>query len=165
MMKSYATAYGLNFVAFRYFNACGADSQGRHGQAPGATHIIARVLESIKDNKTFTLYGNNYPTPDGTCVRDYIHVEDLAKAHIMSVSPAIEVGIYNLGNKLGSSNKEIINVAEQVTGKKVNLEIGPIREGDPAVLTASADRFQSLGWSPEFNLTDMITHAWKWYTK
>jgi UDP-glucose 4-epimerase len=93
MMKSYATAYGLDFVAFRYFNACGADSQGRHGQAPGATHIIARVLESIRDGKTFTLYGDSYPTPDGTCIRDYIHVEDLADAHIMAMNPAVPVGI------------------------------------------------------------------------
>jgi UDP-glucose 4-epimerase len=165
MMKSYATAYSLDFVAFRYFNACGADSQGRHGQAPGATHIIARVLESIRDSKTFTLYGDNYPTPDGTCIRDYIHVEDLADAHIMAMNPAVPVGIFNLGTNQGFSNRDIINMAETVTGQRVDLEIGPIRTGDPAVLTASADRFNSIGWVPKFSLENMIQHAWAWYTR
>jgi len=164
MMKSYTTAYGLDFVAFRYFNACGADSQGRHGQAPGATHIIARVLESIRDGKTFTLYGDNYSTPDGTCIRDYIHVEDLADAHVMAINPNVPVGIFNLGTNQGFSNRDIINMAEKVTGQQVNLEIGAIRAGDPAVLTASADRFNSIGWTPKFSLEHMIQHAWTWYS-
>jgi UDP-glucose 4-epimerase len=165
MMKSYTTAYGLDFVAFRYFNACGADSQGRHGQAPGATHIIARVLESIRDGKTFTLYGDNYSTPDGTCIRDYIHVEDLAKAHVMAMDPAVPVGIFNLGTNQGFSNRDVIDMAEKITGQRVDLAVGPIRAGDPAVLTASADRFNSLGWAPEFSLEHMVQHAWTWYTR
>lgn len=165
MMKSYATAYGLDFVAFRYFNACGADSQGRHGQAPGATHIIARVLESIRDGKTFTLYGDSYSTPDGTCIRDYIHVEDLADAHVMAMNPDVPVGIFNLGTNQGFSNRDIINMAEKITGQRVDLEIGPVRAGDPAVLTASADRFNSLGWAPKFSLEHMVQHAWAWYTR
>jgi len=165
MMKSYTTAYGLDFVAFRYFNACGADSQGRHGQAPGATHIIARVLESIRDGKTFTLYGDNYSTPDGTCIRDYIHVEDLADAHVMAINPNVPVGIFNLGTNQGFSNRDIINMAEKVTGQRVDLEVGAIRAGDPAILTASADRFVSIGWSPKFSLEHMVQHAWAWYTK
>jgi len=165
MMKSYTTAYGLDFVAFRYFNACGADSQGRHGQAPGATHIIARVLESIRDGKTFTLYGDNYSTPDGTCIRDYIHVEDLAKAHVMAMDPAVPVGIFNLGTNQGFSNRDVIDMAEKITGQRVDLAVGPIRAGDPAVLTASADRFNSLGWTPEFSLEHMVQHAWTWYTR
>jgi UDP-glucose 4-epimerase len=165
MMKSYTMAYGLDFVAFRYFNACGADSQGRHGQAPGATHIIARVLESIRDGKTFTLYGDNYSTPDGTCIRDYIHVEDLADAHIMAMDPNVPVGIFNLGTNQGFSNRDIINMSEKVTGQQVNLEIGAIRAGDPAVLTASSDRFNSIGWTPKFSLEHMIQHAWAWYNR
>jgi UDP-glucose 4-epimerase len=165
MMKAYAAAYGLNFVAFRYFNACGADSQGRHGQIPGATHIIARVLESVRDGKTFTLYGDNYPTPDGTCVRDYIHVEDLAEAHVMAMDSNIPVGIFNLGTKQGFSNRDVIAMAEKVTGQRVDLEIGPARAGDPAVLTASADRFISIGWTPKFSLEHMVRHAWAWYTR
>jgi UDP-glucose 4-epimerase len=165
MMKSYTTAYGLDFVAFRYFNACGADSQGRHGQAPGATHIIARVLENIRDGETFTLYGDNYSTPDGTCIRDYIHVEDLADAHILAINPAVPIGIFNLGTNQGFSNRDIINMAEKVTGQRVDLEIGAIRAGDPAVLTASADRFNSIGWTPKFSLEHMIQHAWAWYSR
>jgi UDP-glucose 4-epimerase len=165
MMKSYTTAYGLDFVAFRYFNACGADSQGRHGQAPGATHIIARVLESIKDGKTFTLNGDGYPTQDGTCIRDYIHVEDLAEAHIMAMNPAVPVGIFNLGTNQGFSNRDIIAMSEKITAQQVNLEIGPVRAGDPAVLTASADRFVSIGWSPKFSLEHMVQHAWNWYNR
>jgi UDP-glucose 4-epimerase len=155
----------LDFVAFRYFNACGADSQGRHGQAPGATHIIARVLESIRDGKTFTLYGDNYSTPDGTCIRDYIHVEDLADAHVMAINPNVPVGIFNLGTNQGFSNRDIINMAEKVTGQRVDLEVGAIRAGDPAILTASADRFNSIGWSPKFSLEHMVQHAWTWYTR
>lgn len=166
MLKSYAQAYGLNFVAFRYFNACGADSKGRHGQAPNATHIIARVLESVRDNKVFQLNGDNFPTPDKTCIRDYVHVEDIAHAHILAVDPTVPVGIYNLGTSTGASNKEVIALAEKVTGKKVDYTVGPARAGDPAVLTASADRYiNSAKWSPQFNLEDTIRHAWTWYNK
>jgi UDP-glucose 4-epimerase len=166
MMKAYATAYGLDFVAFRYFNACGADSRARHGQAPGATHIIARVLESIRDGRDFTLNGDNYPTPDGTCIRDYVHVEDLSQAHIMAINPAIPVGIYNLGTKQGYSNRDVINMAEKITGQQVDLIVGPLRPGDPAVLTASPDRFASIsGWVPKFNLADIVSHAWAWYQR
>jgi len=166
MMKAYANAYDLDFVAFRYFNACGADSQARHGQAPGATHIIARVLESIRDGKDFTLYGDNYPTPDGTCIRDYIHVEDIANAHIMAINSSVPAGVYNLGTNQGASNREIIAMSEKVTGQQVDLAVGPIRAGDPAVLTASAERFNSIsGWAPQFNLEDMVRHAWTWYVR
>lgn len=166
MMKAYATAYGLNFVAFRYFNACGADPQARHGQAPKATHIIARVLESIKTQESFTLNGDNYPTPDGTCIRDYIHVADLANAHIIAVEPQVPTGIYNLGTKQGFSNRNIIDMAERVTGQSVDLTIGPIRPGDPAVLTASADLFTTTsGWQPKYTLEDMVRHAWNWYNR
>lgn len=164
ILEGYRRAYGLDYVAFRYFNACGADSRAQHGQSPGATHIIARVLESIRDSKEFTLYGDKYPTSDGTCVRDYIHVEDIASAHILAVNEEIPSGVYNLGSNTGYSNKEIISAAEKITGIKVKLVTGPARDGDPAILTASADKFSSLtNWSKKYNLDDIIEHAWKWY--
>ena len=166
MLKSYQQAYGLDFVSFRYFNACGADSQARHGQAPGATHIIARVLESVRDGQNFTLYGIDYPTDDGTCIRDYIHVEDLAEAHIAAIDKNIPSDIYNLGTSAGHSNLEVIQMAADVTKIAVTHVNGPKREGDPAVLTADAGKFiKTSGWQPKFDLKDMIRHAWAWYTK
>jgi len=166
MLKSYQRAYGLDFVSFRYFNACGADSQARHGQPDGATHIIARVLESVKSSTNFTLYGVDYPTNDGTCVRDYIHVEDLAEAHILAMDLSIPSDIYNLGTNIGYSNLEVIQVAADVTKTAVTHTLGPRREGDPAILTADAGKFMKVsGWKPKFTLQDIITHAWAWYNK
>ena len=166
MLKSYQRAYGLDFVSFRYFNACGADSQTRHGQAPGATHIIARVLESVRDGRDFTLYGTDYPTPDGTCVRDYIHVEDLAEAHILAIDRAIPSDIYNLGTNVGYSNLEVIRAAAQITGVDIPVLHGPKREGDPAILTADAGKFmKASGWQPKFVITDIINHVWAWYNR
>ena len=166
MLQSYHRAYGLDFVSFRYFNACGADPQARHGQEPGASHIIARVLESMRDSKTFTLYGDQYPTPDGTCVRDYVHVADIARAHIMAMDQRIPADVYNLGSNAGFSNRDVINRAERVTGKKLDLEIGTVRPGDPAVLTATFEKFKRItGWQPEHSLEDMISHAWTWYVR
>lgn len=163
MLESYRQAYGLDYVAFRYFNACGADPQGRHGQAPGATHIIARVLESIRDGQEFTLYGNTYPTADGTCVRDYVHVDDIARAHVLALSQVVPSGVYNLGSNTGTSNHEIIVAAERITGQLLRVAVGPQREGDPAMLTASADTFNSLVSWRQYTLDDMIQHAWNWY--
>lgn len=165
ILAAYHRAYDLDYVAFRYFNACGADPQGRHGQEPGATHIIARVLESIRDDQEFVLYGNNYDTHDGTCVRDYVHVSDIAQAHILALSRDIPAGIYNLGSNTGTTNREIIDVAERITGKQVKVTVGPAREGDPDVLVANADKFAMIGDRPQFTLDDMIQHAWKWYVR
>lgn len=166
MLKSYQQAYGLDFVSFRYFNACGADSQARHGQAAGGTHIIARVLESVKNKQDFTLYGNNYSTEDGTCVRDYVHVEDLAEAHIMAIDPSVSSDIYNLGTNVGNSNLAVVQLAAQITAGDIAVLHGPKREGDPAVLTADAGKFMSVSaWKPKFNLEDMIAHAWAWYNR
>lgn len=165
-LKSYSRAYGLDYVSFRYFNACGADPRRRHGQADGATHIIARVLESLRDNKQFTLNGDSYATDDGTCVRDYIHVDDLARAHVMSISQEVSRGVYNLGTSTGHSNREIIALAEKVTGKKLNYQVGPQRDGDPAVLTAASDRFNSVtAWVPRYNIEEIMRHAWAWYVR
>ena len=164
MLRGYQRAYGLDYVAFRYFNACGADSQGRHGQAAGATHIIARILENIRNASCFTLNGTHFPTPDGTCVRDYIHVQDLADAHIRACDPAIIADVYNLGTNQGHSNRQVIAMAEQVTGQHVDLLEAQARSGDPAMLTADATKFCKIAdWSPRFGLEDMIRHAWAWY--
>jgi UDP-glucose 4-epimerase len=166
MLKSYQRAYGLDFVSFRYFNACGADSQARHGQAPGATHIIARVLESVKNKQDFMLYGTDYPTEDGTCIRDYIHVEDLALAHILAIDQTVPSDIYNLGTNVGNSNLAIIQLAAQVTNTSIPTVHGPKRDGDPATLTADAGKFMSVSsWRPKFDLKDMISHAWAWYNR
>jgi UDP-glucose 4-epimerase len=166
VLESYHRAYGLDYVAFRYFNACGADSQARHGQEPGATHIIARVLESIRDNKDFVLNGIDYPTPDGTCVRDYVHVEDIARAHVMALDQSVTAGVYNLGSNTGTSNREIIDAAQQVTGSAVMIQLGKPRAGDPPVLTASAAKFGMVaGEWKHHDLEDIIRHAWAWYQK
>jgi UDP-glucose 4-epimerase len=113
-----------------------------------------------------SIFGQDYPTEDGTCVRDYIHVDDLADAHTRAIGQAIPSGVYNLGTKSGHSNLEIVRMAEQVTGKRVNLSFGGERSGDPAVLTADADKFtQTAAWAPKYTLEDMITHAWAWYNR
>ena len=166
ILESYHQAYGLDYVAFRYFNACGADSQARHGQEHGATHIIARVLESIQNNKEFVLNGIDYPTPDGTCVRDYVHVEDIARAHALALHHKIPAGVYNLGSNAGTSNREIIDAAQQVTGNAVVIQLGEPRAGDPPVLTASAAKFAMVaGAWKRYELDDMIRHAWAWYNQ
>jgi len=165
MLESYHRAYNLDYVAFRYFNACGADSQGRHGQEPGATHIIARVLESVRDNGDFTLNGVSYPTPDGTCVRDYVHVEDIARAHVAALdTKLVPAGVYNLGSTAGHSNRQIISVAADITGQAVDVKVGEVRPGDPATLTADSAKFDQLvpNWR-QYTLRDMIAHAWAWY--
>lgn len=165
MLESYRVAYGLDYVGFRYFNVCGADSQGRHGQAPGATHIIARILESFRDDKDIVINGNQYPTPDGTCIRDYVHVQDVAQAHLLAVQHA-ESGFYNISTGTGYSNKEILDTALSVTGIDAQVTYGPMREGDPAVLTGSADKFSdATGWQPTHDLQSIIETAWAWYNK
>ena len=163
MMQSYFRAYELQPVIFRYFNACGADPQGRHGQEPGGTHIIARVLESLRDDREFMLYGTDYSTADGTCVRDYIHVNDIAQAHVLALNSNISTGIYNLGSNQGFSNREIIAQAEAITGKKLRIIESAPRAGDPAELTASSTRFDSIAgnWK-HYTIEDMICHAWDW---
>jgi UDP-glucose 4-epimerase len=164
MLESYHRAYDLNYVSFRYFNACGADPQGRHGQAPGGTHLISRVLETMRDNVEFTLNGVDFPTPDGTCVRDYIHVEDIARAHSQAIYHDVPSGVYNLGSNNGTSNREIIAAAERVTGRKLKVVMGAARPGDPPQLTANSAKFDMVaGAWRHYKLDDMIQHAWTWY--
>ena len=166
MLESYHRAYGINYVSFRYFNACGADPKGRHGQEPGATHIIARVLEAIRDDAEFTLNGVDFPTTDGSCIRDYIHVDDIARAHSLAIYHDVPAGVYNLGSNNGVSNRQIIAAAERITGKKVKVVMGAARPGDPPQLTASAAKFGMAagGWGCHYTLDDMIQHAWNWYS-
>lgn len=165
MLKSYNRAYGLDYVAFRYFNACGADPQARHGQEPGATHIIARVLENTLAGQHFVCNGNDYETDDGTCVRDYVHVSDIADAHILALdTKLIPADIYNLGTASGASNLDIVNTATAVTHRHIDIDFGPRREGDPATLTADPSKFQQLtNWKPKHSLHDVVQHAWAWY--
>lgn len=167
MLRSYQRAYGLDYVAFRYFNACSADSQARHGQRPGATHIIARVLEALRDKTDqFVLNGTDFETDDGTCIRDYIHVEDLATAHVLATDAKIPSDVYNLGTNTGYSNLQIIHGAIAVTKQDLIYNTGPRREGDPAMLTADATKFMTVSeWRPQFGLEDIIRHAWNWYNK
>jgi len=166
MLQSYHRAYNLDYVSFRYFNACGADSQARHGQASGATHIISRVLESVKNKQDFILYGTDYTTEDGTCVRDYIHVEDLAQAHILALNQNIPSDIYNLGTNTGNSNLAVVQLVALITNTNISVLHGPKREGDPATLTADAGKFMSVSnWKPQFTLEDIIRHAWAWYNR
>ncbi len=167
MLKSYQRAHGLDYVAFRYFNACGADSQARHGQKPGATHIIARVLEALRDNTgEFVLNGTDFETEDGTCIRDYVHVEDLANAHILAMDSKIPSDVYNLGTNAGYSNLQILNGASGITKQDLSYTTGPRRPGDPAMLTADATKFMTVsGWKPQWGLEHILQHAWTWYNQ
>ena len=166
VLASYRRAYDLDYVSFRFFNACGADPQGRHGQEPGATHIIARVLENVKKGQPFVCNGNDYETPDGTCIRDYVHVADISQAHQLALNAAVPAGAYNLGTEQGHSNLEVLDRARLVTGDPIPLTFGPRRAGDPDSLTANSNLFKSTaGWQPNYDLEDMVRHAWNWYNR
>lgn len=162
MLTDFNRAYGMKSASLRYFNACGADPDSELGQEPGATHIIARLLESVRDSTEFTLYG------DGTHVRDYVHVTDLATAHVMAVqylmSNMQECIALNLGTGTGASNQEIIDLVAQLIGP-VQLTKTPARPGDPAQLVAGNLMAKTtLGWSPDHSdLNTIIESAWKWY--
>lgn len=166
LLQDYARAYSLDYVSFRYFNATGADPQGRHGQAPGATHIIAQMLERHRRGETFVINGEDYDTADGTCVRDYTHVSDIVNAHIMALdSNLVPAGEYNLGTGHGYSNQEVYQVACGIVGE-IKMQFGPARIGDPAVLTAVSDKFTNItGWKPTYTLEEILQHAWNWYER
>ena len=167
----YHKAYGVEFNAFRYFNAAGAI--GKLGEDhKHEAHIIPLIIKYIIDAnsvKVFNLFGNDYPTKDGTCIRDYIHVEDIAQAHIKGISNLKKnsTGKYNLGNGKGFSNLEVIKSIERVSGKKVNYRITDRRLGDPAILIASSElAVNELGWKPRFtDLHDIVFTAWNWHNK
>ncbi|MDO9108970.1 MAG: UDP-glucose 4-epimerase GalE [Coriobacteriia bacterium] len=184
-----AVTHGVHSVRFRYFNVAGAWPDGSLGEAHSPeTHIVPRALDAIYRGEPFTVFGNDYPTPDGTCVRDYIHVCDLADAHRLaledlgaigtrgvgavsgaSASPAVgaaaESRVYNLGNGEGFSNLEVVRACAAAVGREVNVSLGARRPGDPARLVASSEAARrDLGWTPaRADLASMMTDAWRWH--
>ncbi len=169
MLTDFGSAHGLRAIALRYFNAAGADPDGEIGEVHDPeTHLIPLVLDAAAGRlPAVTVFGDDYPTADGTCVRDYIHVADLAQAHLLALQ-ALESGAastaYNLGNGKGFSVREVIDCAERVTGRSVPVEKGPRRVGDPSHLVGDATRIrEALGWQPAFaDLETIIETAWRW---
>ena len=166
MLHWYQEIHGLEFVAFRYFNAAGASAQfGEHHRIE--THLIPNVLKvPLGQASQCEIYGTDYPTPDGTCIRDYIHVIDLAQAHILAMAPG-KRGFYNLGNGDGYSVRQVITMCEKVCGQKIPLVEKPRRPGDPPALVAAADKARKeLGWKPKYpNLEQIVSTAWEWHKK
>ena len=167
IFADYERAYGLKHIALRYFNAAGCAKDGSIGEShTPETHLIPLVLKAIKgEREKISVFGTDYDTPDGTCIRDYIHVEDLALAHRLAVEKLDEYsGCLNLGTGVGTSVKEIIDAAEKVSGKKCPVEYGPRRAGDPAKLYADNQKVKKiLGWQPSYdNIEDIIRTAWNW---
>lgn len=167
ILNDFDVAYGLKSCCLRYFNAAGGDPEGKiKSFQKNATNLIPLVLKSIKNKTSLTIFGTDYPTRDGTCIRDYIHLEDIGEAHILALKKLLESESshqYNLGNGQGYSVKEVIQTAEKVTGEKVNVLEGQRRSGDPATLLADSRKAEKeLGWNPRYpDLGTMIEHAWK----
>jgi len=164
MLQWYERIHGLEFVAFRYFNAAGASERfGEHHRVE--SHLIPNVLRVPQGlASSCEIFGTDYPTPDGTCIRDYIHIIDLAQAHILALQPGRK-GFYNLGNGDGYSVRQVINVCEKVTGRPIPTVEKPRRPGDPPKLVASAQKAMSeLGWKPEYpKLEQIVADAWRWH--
>jgi UDP-glucose 4-epimerase len=167
-LPHYERAYGLRAIALRYFNAAGADPEGELGEDhEPELHVIPRAIDTAMGRASFQVFGDDYPTPDGTCLRDYVHVNDLASAHALAVD-ALRNGspsnAYNLGNGRPTSVREVIASVERVTGERVRFSMGPRRDGDPAVLFASSERIKrELGWRPQLEDLDVIVEtAWRW---
>ncbi len=169
ILTDYDHAYGLKSVCLRYFNAAGADPEGQLGERHDPeTHLIPLVLQAASQRRdSITIFGQDYDTPDGTCIRDYIHINDLCQAHWLALEYLLQGGTstaYNLGNGAGFSVKEVIEVAKEVTKKPFTVVIGERRIGDPARLVADSKQAQiQLGWQPQYaDLTTIIAHAWQW---
>ena len=170
MFKWVSRAHNLRYVSLRYFNACGAHVSGKIGEAHNPeSHLIPIILQVPNGKrKEVCIFGDDYPTKDGTCVRDYIHVTDLAQAHILAVDYLMKGNssdIFNLGNGVGFTVKEVIETARKVTGHPVPAVISPRRAGDPAQLIASSEKSKSvLGWKPQYaDIEEIIATAWKWH--
>jgi len=169
LLKDFETAYGMKNVSLRYFNAAGANPDGKIGEShEPEPHLIPIVLNTALGKRDKVLvFGNDYETPDGTCIRDYIHVVDLADAHLKAIEYLVDgnkSAIINLGTGKGNSVLEIINNAESVTGKKIEYEIVSRRAGDPAVLVADNTKAKNvLGWTPKYSIENIIEHAWNWH--
>jgi UDP-glucose-4-epimerase GalE len=167
-LPHFERAYGLRSMVLRYFNAAGADPSALIGEAHDPEeHLIPRALDAVLAGAPLTVFGEDYPTPDGTCVRDFVHVSDLADAHVAALQALEASGpsnAYNLGSGRGTSIRELLVSVERVTGQPVPHQIGPRRPGDPARLVASSERIRrELGWSPRFDRVDAIVDtAWRW---
>jgi UDP-glucose 4-epimerase len=169
LLRDYARAYGLGCVMFRYFNAAGADPDGEHGECRRHEgHIIPRILQvAVGRRKSFTVFGTDYATRDGTCVRDYVHTADLAQAHQLAVEQ-VKPGdqrVYNLGSGTGATVLEILRACEKACGRKIRHEMGPRRPGDPGVLIADPGAaVRELGWKPRNSEVDQVVEtAWRWH--
>ena len=168
-LAHYATAYGLRSVSLRYFNAAGADPSGTIGEDHDPEiHLIPKALAAARAEGTLEIYGTDYPTRDGTCERDYVHVSDLANAHVLALErmeKEVLASAYNLGNGRGHSVREVIAAAERVTGRAVRQRTADRRPGDPALLLASSEKARTeLGWTPRFQELDAIVQtAWNWH--
>jgi UDP-glucose 4-epimerase len=166
MLAEYREWTGLNFVTLRYFNVCGASAErGEHHRHE--THVIPMIFEAALGNRPhFEIHGGDYATPDGTCIRDYVHVLDLAEAHIVALENMERFSgqAFNLGTSHGCSVKELVGTVERVTGRKVPAKIGPRRPGDPAVLVASWEKLRrEAGWNPKYSdLETIVKTAWDW---
>ena len=169
LLRWFGEIHHLTSVCLRYFNASGADPAGKLGEEhEPETHLIPLLLRAVQTGQPVTVFGDDYPTPDGTCIRDYIHVNDLAQAHILAVEYLIGGGAsdrFNVGTGAGHTVMEAIRAVEEVTGKKVPYTVGPRRDGDPPSLVAASDRLrQTLGWSPEYaDLRTIVEHAWNFF--
>lgn len=168
MLKDVAQSHDFSYITLRYFNAAGAHPSGEIGELRNPeTHLIPNILKvanGVKDE--LTISGDDYPTQDGTCIRDYIHVQDLCKAHLLALDAlnnGVKNEIFNLGNGNGYSVREVVNMVEKITGREVKARVGPRRPGDPAKLVACAKKAKKvLGWSSNSNLEEVIKTAWKW---
>lgn len=169
MLSDYKKAYGLDSVSLRFFNVAGADTDGEMGQEKAATHIIARVIEAGLSGETFTLYGNYFDTEDGSCVRDYIHVEDIATAISSSLDMLLSnpgAHVLNLGSGTGYSNLEIIEAVNNLTPLNVQYVVGPVREGDPDKLVADTTSAKELiNFKTNRSLDNIINTAYNWYIR
>ncbi|WP_110686020.1 UDP-glucose 4-epimerase GalE [Salinicola aestuarinus] len=170
VLRDYSRSYGLRSVVFRYFNAAGADPEGQLGERHDPeTHVIPLLLQAASGRRqTFTIFGDDYPTPDGSCVRDFVHVADLCRAHRLGLERLLrgESGdVFNLGSGVGYSVREVIESTKRVTGRDFAVNSASRRPGDPAYLVADVAKVeQALGWQPAYSLDEMVAHAWRFET-
>ena len=171
LLRWFDRVHHITSVALRYFNASGADPEGRLGERHNPeTHLIPLLLRAVETGKPVTVFGDDYPTPDGTCIRDYIHVDDLAQAHILALEHLMGGGAsgqFNVGTGIGHSVMETIRAVEEVTGRKVPYVVGPRRPGDPPSLVAASDKLRAtLGWEPKYaDIKTIVAHAWNFARK